>query len=85
VKNIVTEDFRTLLEDHAQRVRRFQDRGWVPAVGSSPEARIEATRAFYASAYGRRPGRALLTQAIAGTAFSLTVLAAALVWLDLAR
>jgi hypothetical protein len=54
VKNVPTQNFKEILDSHQQRLRVLKERGLVPSVGLSQQARIEATRAFYASGYARR-------------------------------
>ncbi len=85
VKSIVSEDFQKILDGHVQRVRSFQDKGWMPAVGSTPEARIEATRAFYASPYARGRIQFLFTPSVMSFLLSLILLAAVFVYTIAAR
>lgn len=54
VRNIVSDDWGEILASHKERVSRFVQRGLTPLVGSSEQSRIEATRLFYTSQYGRK-------------------------------
>jgi hypothetical protein len=64
VKNMPTQDFQEILDSHEKRLRTFKESGLMPLAGSSPQARIEATRAFYLSEYARRHGQHLASPGI---------------------
>ncbi len=80
VKNIPSKDFREIMDSHDRRLRIFLDRGMRPLVGSSQQARIEATGIFYKSAYARQAGHYLVSPGVLGFFFSIAILAMVLVW-----
>jgi hypothetical protein len=80
VKNVPSKDFREIMESHERRLRIFLDRGMRPLVGSTQQARIEATGLFYNSAYARQAGRYLSSPSVMGFVFSIAILAMVLVW-----
>jgi len=84
VKNVPTQNFKEILESHEYRLRVFKERGLVPLAGFSQQARIEATRAFYASEYARRPGQLVLSPSVLGFYVSLLLLLGAAYWFAIA-
>jgi hypothetical protein len=64
VRNVPTHDFKEALASHSERLLNLTEKGFLPIVGSSQQTRIEATRAFYVSAYARRPSQYLLSPVI---------------------
>jgi hypothetical protein len=66
VRNIPGDDFKAALASHVSRVGAFKEKGLTPLAGQSPQARIEATQAFYASEYSRRHGHYLLSPSTLG-------------------
>lgn len=74
VKNVPTSDFKTVLASHVGRLRVFTERGLRPLVGLSRQAKIEATRIFYASEYSHRPALYVLSPCVLGFFLSLLLL-----------
>jgi hypothetical protein len=74
VRNVPRNDFNEILESHLSRLRIFKERGSRPLAGQSQQARIEATRAFYASEYARRQGHYLYSPSTMGFGVSLVLL-----------
>ncbi len=66
VKNIPSKDFRKIMESHEARLRIFTERGMRPKIGSSQQARIEATGIFYKSAYARQSGHYFASPGVLG-------------------
>jgi hypothetical protein len=79
VKNVPSADLREVFDSHAGRLRVFLDRGFAPNVGSSQQARIDATSEFYASEFSRRYGKYLWSPSIMGFLISSAVVAAILI------
>jgi hypothetical protein len=78
VKNLDTDRVERLLSAHRQRVRASRQKGLTPLAVDSQEARLAATRAYYASEYGQRAARAALwTRPVRDFALSLALLAGA--------
>jgi hypothetical protein len=61
VKNVVSNDFNAIFTSHKERVQSFVRRGFTPLVDSTKQSRIEATRLYYVSSYGRHSVRRLLS------------------------
>lgn len=57
VKNVPGATPAELVSSHIQRVEMLCERGLTSLVGDSREARLEATQAFYSSAYAKRTHR----------------------------
>lgn len=74
VRNVPVNDLKEILDSHLSRLRIFRERGLIPLAGQSQEARIEATKAFYASEYARRKGHYLFSPSTLGFGVSLLLL-----------
>lgn len=79
-KNHTGGDAEAMLADHRRRLEVFKAEGRVPMVGTSQAERIEATRAFYASAYARTLRGGLLSPPVTGLVLSLVLFVMVVVW-----
>jgi hypothetical protein len=64
VRNVDSPILSVVVEDHARRVQAMDQRGLVPIVDTTQQARLEATRAFYASEYAQSLRPSLRTPAV---------------------
>lgn len=80
VRNVVTDDFRIILQDHLGRVQILKHKGSSPVVSADQRARIEATEAFYRSEYARGLGPSLWSPPIWQFLASLACLVAVILW-----
>jgi hypothetical protein len=71
VRNVPSDDFKTILDDHLARLKIFKEKGLLPLLGQSPQARIESTKSFYASEYARRHGHYLYSPSTMGFGVSI--------------
>ncbi|HSB91180.1 MAG TPA: hypothetical protein VLD63_14280, partial [Anaerolineales bacterium] len=76
VKNLDSLILSDVVEDHARRVRSMQQRGLVPEVGATRQARLDATGAFYESEYARSLRPSLRSPALRRYAIRLVIFAA---------
>ncbi len=77
VKNFSSPSLKDMFQAHRDRVETFKQKGLLPAMVSSPEARIEATYRFYASNYARK----ILGFSVMAASIPCLLLAGALVYL----
>jgi len=81
VKNVISKDFSTIFTSHRERVQAFVQRGFIPLVDSTEQSRIEATRLYYISNYGRRAVRQLLSSSdVQGFVASILLLVAVIIY-----
>jgi hypothetical protein len=81
VRNMVSADLGAMYDSHRLRLQELRAKGASPAVSASPEARVEATRMFYADAYARRPAPSMYLPGLAIFFFSVILLGLMVLWI----
>jgi hypothetical protein len=84
VKSFLLDDLGSMLNAHRMRVEDFRNKGLMPEIGATQQARLAATTAFYDSEYGRNNMPGLWSPAIRRFAAAVVLLIVVMIWVVIA-